>query len=97
MMKKQNDLRYSQISTLAEIRAEKERLRWKIKKQEKKLGRDWERIEEGWRIVNKIAGWASSLISSASMLGSVEIGYKLLSHFFSKKKKQKLSKLGNNF
>ena len=86
---KNNDRQYSRISTLAEIRYEKEQLRKKIGKQEKKLADDWERIEHGWRFFGKIFDTATNLLSSVSMLGGIEIGYKLLSHFFSKKKKKK--------
>ena len=92
MMRKQNDRRYSRISNIREIRMEKEHLRGKIRLQEKELARDWRRIEDGWQIFGKIAGIWNSLFSSVSMLGSFEIGYKLLSFFFSKKKKQKNAK-----
>ncbi len=86
MMRKLSDYKYSQISTVSEIQAEKERLRRKIRKSEKKLANDWNRIEDSWQIVSKIAGLGSRLFSSASLLGGVELGYKLISHFFSKKK-----------
>ncbi len=88
MMRKLSDHRYSQLSSLDEILAEKERLRRKIKKQEKKVSSDWERIEDGWRIVGKITGVLGNLFSSASLLGSAELGYKIFSHFFSKKSKK---------
>ncbi len=88
-MKNSNDRKYSQFSSLKEIRAEKEYLCKKINRQEKKLAKDWSRIEDSWKIVHKIMSMAGNLISSASVLGGMEIGYKLLSHFFSKKKKQK--------
>ncbi len=87
-MMKRNDRKYSRITTLAEIRDEKERLRKKLHKQEKKVADDWERIEHGWRFVGRIFGTATNLVSSASMLGGIEIGYKLLSYFFSKRKKK---------
>ena len=86
---KQSDYRYSQISTLTGIHAEKERLRRKIKKQEKKLTADWEQIEKGWRIVSIIAGFGSRLFSSFSLFGGVELGYKIISYFFPEKKQEK--------
>ena len=78
-------MNYSQISTLSEIRTEKARLHRKIKKQEKRLLSDWERIEDSWRIFNKIAKIGKWLFSSSSLLGSIDLGYKIISHFFSKK------------
>ena len=84
---KQNDYRYRQISTLTGIHAEKERLRRKIKKQERKLAADWEQIEKSWRIVGIIAGLGSRLFSSFSLLGGAELGYKIISYFFPEKKK----------
>ncbi len=92
MIRKLNNHRYSKFSTIDEILTEKKRLRKRIKRQEKNLSDDWRRIEDGWRIVNKIVGMAGSLFSSASMLGSFDLGYKLLSHFFSRKKKRKAAK-----
>ena len=73
------------FSTLAEIRAEKARLRRKAKKQEKKLLRDWERIEYSWRIFGRIASIGRRMFSSASVIWGIEMGYKIVSMFFSKK------------
>ena len=88
MIKKPSDYRYSQISTLTGIHAEKERLHRKLKKQEKKLAADWEQIEKSWRIVNKIAGLGSRLLTSFSLMGGVELGYKIISYFFPEKKEK---------
>jgi len=85
---KQSDYRYSQISTLTGIHAEKERLRRKIKKQEKRLTADWEQIEKSWHIVSKIAGLGNRLLTSFSLMGGAELGYKMISYFFPGKKKK---------
>ena len=66
MFREKSDNRYSQLSTLKGIRAEKEMLHRKIKKLEKKLEKDWDQIEKSWRIVNKIAGLGSRLLTSFS-------------------------------
>ena len=83
---------YNRFSSLRDIQFEKDRLRRKIKKQEKTLTYDWERIEENWRIVNKIVGTINNFFSSATIIGGVELGYKLISHLFQKKRKQKTNK-----
>jgi len=80
-------MKYNQISTLSEIRSEKARLHRKIKKQEKRLARDWERIEDSWRFFSKIAKIGNRLFSSATLFGGLKMGYKIISHFFSKKKR----------
>ena len=88
MSKKQSEYRYSQISSLTGIHAEKERLRRKIRKQEKKLETDWEQIAKKWRIVSRITGMGSKLFSSFSLLGGAELGYKIISYFFPEKKQK---------
>ena len=87
MIRKSDDYRYSQISTLNGIKAEKERLRRKLNKQENRLSKDWEQIEKSWRIVSKIGRMGSRIFSSFSLLGGAELGYKLVSYFFPGKKK----------
>ena len=79
-------MNYNQISTLSDIYIEKARLYRKIQKQEKRLARDWERIEDSWQIFGKIARIGNRLLSSASLLASIDLGYKIASHFFLKKK-----------
>jgi len=71
--------------SLSGIRTEKARLHRKIKKQEKRLVHDWERIEDSWRIFSKIAEIGNRLFSSSSLLGSLDLGYKIISRFFPKK------------
>ena len=88
MNKKQNEYKYHKICTMSDIRAEKERLRRKIKKQEKKLKNDWEHIEKSWNVVGKIVGLGSRLLSSLSLLGGAELGYKIISYFFPEKKQK---------
>jgi hypothetical protein len=86
MKKKLRDYRYSRIGTLSDIQVEKERLRRKIAKQEKRMERDWKRIEDSWRFVGKIASIGNKLFSSASLLGGIKLGMKLVSHLFSRKR-----------
>ena len=73
------------FSTLSEIHAEKARLRRKLKKQEKKLLRDWERIEDSWRIFGKIASIGNRMFSSATLAWGIRMGYRLVSLVFPKK------------
>ena len=82
MNRRRNDYRYSQFSTIGEVLAEKARLKRKIKKQEKRLERDWERIEDGWRIFGKI----SQYLSSSLLMKSLEIGFNFVSKFFQDKR-----------
>ena len=84
-MRNQNNYKYSHFSSLKDIQAEKERLRRKIRKQEKILDSDWKRIENSWKVVGKITGVVGNLFTSASLLGSMELGYKIFSFLFSKK------------
>ena len=88
-MKDNSERNYGRISTLGEIKVEKERLRRKIAKQEKILAEDWENISYGWRFVDKILGAANSLFSSVFVSSGIELVGKLMSYLFSKKKKQK--------
>jgi len=81
-----HDYKYSRISKLSELRAEKARLHRKIKKQEKRLVRNWKRIEYSWRFFGKIAKIGKRLFSSTLLLENIEMGYKFISRFFSKKK-----------
>ncbi|MDR2037514.1 MAG: hypothetical protein LBQ60_06285 [Bacteroidales bacterium] len=87
---------YYRLSNLDDIYREKERLRRKIKRQEKKLSRDWERIEDSFRVVNKVFSVAGNLFSSATLLGSAEVGYKLISHFLKKRKQKNVVPTGNS-
>ena len=66
-----------QFSNMSEILAEKARLTRKIKKQEKVLMRDWERIEHGWRFLGKI----SRLFSSSLLMKGIDFFSRL---FFKK-------------
>ena len=91
-MKKSNNYRYKQFSSLGEISAEKDRLRKKARRQEEELSADWSRIEKDWHIVAKITDMAGNLFSSVSTYGSINLGYRLLSNLFSKKKKRKSAK-----
>jgi len=69
------------------IRAEKARLHRKLQKQEKRLERDWERIEDSWRFFNNITKIGNRLLSSVSLISGLDLGYKILSHYFPKKNK----------
>ena len=86
MSRQRNDYRYSRFSTLNEVLAEKARLHRKIKKQEKILAHDWERIEESWQILVKITQTGSRLFSSSILMQGIELGYNFILNFFSKKK-----------
>ncbi len=77
---------YNKYSSFSDISAEKDRLRRKIRKQEQVLTKDWERIEDGWKLFNKIGGIVGNLASSATIVGGADIGYRILSHFLKKKK-----------
>ena len=78
------NFRFSKISTKSELLAEKARLKRRLEKQERRVARSWGKIEDDWQFVYKLIFMCKNLFSS-SFWGNIELGFKSVTSFFSKK------------
>ena len=79
------NFRYSRLSSIKDILAERRRLQRKSRKQAKRLARSWEQIEDSWMVADKIFDWGKKLFSSSLFVG-LEYGLKAFSGFLSKRR-----------
>ena len=87
-MRTANNNDYSSIRTLAQLRAEREKLRWQIELQEERLERDWYTVRNALSLAGIIKAAMCKVESIQSLATGIAEGYRAISAIFNRREKE---------